>query len=120
METLTLEKLKKMEPGIFAEGVGLIVHPWFNNATLKSEGGVLEDDHKHTLVKWVAVRGGIEDWAIYHSMDANITEADYFNSPEHLLAPAQVIANYGAKVHDREIIKNFVPCDDEALGMYRD
>ena len=117
---LTLDKLKEMEPNtIFASGIGLKEHPWFNNATLVSEGGTLEDDGRSTKVKWIAVRGGYYDWAIYHSMDANISQAAYFNNPEHLEASDELIARAGEKLHRETDIKRFVPCDDEAFNMYR-
>jgi hypothetical protein len=117
---LTSDKLKEMEPNtILASGIGLIEHPWFNNATLVSEGGTLEDDRSSTKVKWVAIRGGYYDWAIYHSMDANISQADNFNNPEHLGASNELIARAGAKLHREEDIKKFVPCDEEAFKMYR-
>jgi len=118
---ITVELLKKMTPDqIFAYGVGLIVHPWFNDATLVSEGGSLEVDGKHTKVKWVAVRGkGYHDWAIYHSMDANLCIADYFNCQCHLEVSNQMIARAGAKLYDPSLIRSFVPCTDEAFNLYR-
>lgn len=118
---LTLQQLKDMKPDtIFASGVGLIEHPWFNNATKVSEGGALEEDGRSTKVKWVAIRGGYHDWAIYHSMDANICFEDYFNCDCHLSASNEKIARAGAKLHNREKIRELVPCDEEALEMYRD
>src|SRR3990167_7895897 len=120
MEILTLEKLKTMKPDtIFASGTGLIEHPWFNNAKPVTEGGTLEKDGRSTKVKWVAIRGYIKDWAIYHSMDANITFADYFDNPEHLKATDEQIAKSGAKLRKQIYIKKFVPCNDEAFAMYR-
>lgn len=119
-EKLTIKKLKKIQPNtIFASGIGLIEHPWFNNAKPVSKGGTLEEDGRSTKVKWVAVRGVIHDWAIYHSMDANLVRADYFDDPVHLEANEQQISKFGAKLHKEENIKRFVPCDDEAFGMYR-
>lgn len=117
---LTFEHLKSLPANfIFASGVGLIEHPWFNDARPVSKGGTLEEDGRSTKVKWVAIRGGIEDWAIYHSMDANITRADYFDDPEHLQASDQRIADCGAKLHNEEKIREFVQCDDKAFAMYR-
>ena len=114
-EILTLKKLQEMHPNsMFAVGFGLITHPWFNNAKK-----VLEADGRSTKVKWVAIRGGIEDWAIYHSMDANICKEDYFDCNCHLRATEEMISDHGAKLHDIERIKEFVPCDEEALEMYR-
>ena len=119
-EILTIEKLKKIKPdSIFASGVGLIEHPWFNNARPVSEGGTLEDDGRSTKVRWIAMRGYIHDWAIYHSMDANLTQADYFDNPEHLNASEESIARGGAKLHNMDKVQEFVPCDEDALSMYR-
>lgn len=120
MNKLTLQQLKDMKPDtIFASGIGLIEHPWFNNAKSVLEGGTLEPDGRSTKVKWVAIRGGYHDWAIYHSMDANLVQARYFDDPIHLKASENIIADYGAKLHDMKKIREFVPCDDEALEMYR-
>jgi len=116
---LTLEQLKEMKPHtIFASGIGLIEHPWFNHAKPVSEGGTLEQDGRSTKVRWVAVRGGIHDWAIYHSLDANFVQGDYLDSPVHLGASEDMIAKLGAKLRWEEDIRRFVPCDDEAFGMY--
>ena len=117
---LTLKKLKAMQiETIFASGIGLIEHPWFNDAKPVSKGGTLELDGKSTKVKWIAIRGGIHDWAIYHSMDSNIVRADYFDDPIHLKAHEMKIATLGAKLHCEKTIKLFVPCDAEAFEMYR-
>ncbi len=118
---LTLKKLKAMKPDtIFGSAEGLIEHPWFNNATKVSEDGALEEDGRSTKVRWVAIRGGYHDWAIYHSMDANICPHDYFNDQCHLSASIETIARSGAKLHNRDKIKEFVDCDEESLKMYRD
>lgn len=117
---LTLKQLKEMKPDtIFASGIGTITHPWFNNAKPISEGGTLEPDGKSTKVKWVAVRGFIHDWAIYHSMDANFIMADYLDDPSHLEVSEERITRSGAKLHKEEDIKRFVPCDEEAFALYR-
>lgn len=118
---LTLQDLRDMPPNtLFASGIGFIIHPWFNDATKVSKGGSLEEDGLHTMVRWVALRGGIEDWAIYHSMDANLTQADYFNSQDHLECSLEQIARGGAKLRDRNNIQQLVPCTSEALALYRD
>lgn len=52
---LTLEALKEMKPGtIFACG----------EIENSPEGIYMTDVHKGSMLKWVAKRGGIEDWAI--------------------------------------------------------
>jgi len=71
-------------------------------------------------VKFVVIRGGIHDWAIYHSLDANLEHSDYLGGVEHLDASWEQISRFGGKVHNREIIQRLVPCTDEALKMYRD
>lgn len=117
---LTIKELKEMEPNtIFASGIGLINHPWPDLATSVIEGGTLEADGWSTKVKWVAIRGGIYDWAIYHSMDSNIILDDHFNNPIHLDASEDRIAKIGAKLHNPEKIREFISCNDEAFEMYR-
>ena len=93
---LTLKKLKEMKQGIFAKG-----------ETVDSpEGANMANTGK--TIKWVAVRGYIHDWAIY-------TDNPY--SPQF---DYEGVASLGDKVHDREVVKRLVPCDDEALAFYRD
>jgi hypothetical protein len=113
---LTLKKLKAMKPDtIFAQGIGLIEHPWFNDATR-----TLELDGRSTKVKWVAIRGYYHDWAIYHSLDSNLEPANYLDGIQHLEADWQTIADHGAKLHNRNIVKKLVPCSKLALQFYRD
>ena len=90
---LTLQKLKDMKPGtIFATDVAM------DNA------GGLNMTRSGKQLRWVAVRGGIWDWAIYcHTFDK--TE--------------EWIKQHGDKVHSTEHIERLVPCDDEAFKMYR-
>lgn len=97
---LILEDLKAMKPEtIFASGITSIDHPW--------SGQPIE-------VNWIAIRGGIWDWAIYHSFHTNITM--YTN---HLDATNEMIARDGQKLHDMEVVRELVPCTNEALAMYR-
>src|SRR3989344_3293475 len=91
---LTLADLQKMEPNtIFAMGCGKRQHPWFNNAKNI-------DENRDTIVHWVAARGCIHDWAIYHSMDANLEPAPYFDGDTHLHASPERVAQHGAKEHN--------------------
>ena len=84
---LTLQKLKDMQGDqIIAQGVT-------SNPRLYSEP-----------VRWVAVRGGIWDWALYYHLE----EKSY-----------QFVKTQGDKCFTEEVIKELVPCDDEAFGMYR-
>lgn len=80
---LTIQKLKEKKPGIFASGVGM-------------DG--------RNIIRWVAVRGGTHDWAIYYGRLAQSQEE---------------IKRCGDKLYTKEKIRGFVPCDDEAFGMYR-
>jgi len=90
---LTLQQLKKMMPNtIFAKGEAEIEDHWDTSKTMQ--------------IKWIAIRGGIHDWAIYY----NLIVED--KSDEE-------IKNYGEKMHKEESIKTCVPCDDEAFDMYR-
>lgn len=112
---LTVEALKGFAPhSIFAGGYGTIEHPWFNDAV-----ETLEADGRSTTVRWVAVRGGIHDWAIYHSLDANFIAADYLDDPSHLEVEPERIARGGTKVRDEQTIRAWVPCTDEAFDLYR-
>ena len=83
---LTLENLKEIKPGIFASGI------------------VTESRLHAREVKWVAVRGGIHDWAIYYHKS--------FQEEEW-------IKDHGDKCFTEKVIKELVPCDDEAFKMYR-
>jgi hypothetical protein len=83
MQVITLQMLKDMQPGIFKSGEFLY------------DGGIK---------KWVAVRGGYWDWAIYYDLP-------YKSEPE--------IASMGAKLHEMPIVKELVNCDELAFEMYR-
>lgn len=80
---LTIKNLKEMKPGIFSSGIGM--------------DGLNE-------IRWVAVRGGMHDWAIYYG---------------HLNKSEYDIKSYGDKITGEENIKRLVPCDEEAFKMYR-
>ena len=93
---LTIKKLKEMKEGIFAQGE-VIDSP---------EGANMANTGK--MMKWVAVRGIIHDWAIYCD-NPYMPQLDF-----------QGVRDMGDKIHDREVVKKLVPCDKEALDMYRD
>jgi hypothetical protein len=65
-------------------------------------------------LRWVAVRGGIHDWAIY-------AEPPYSDPDEECNGgwTDQQIRRHGTKVHRDSNILALVPCDDEAFAMYR-
>jgi hypothetical protein len=91
---LTLQQLKDMEPDtIFATGE---TTDGYDAVNMYGKGQQL---------RWIATRGGIHDWAIY------IAPSDW--SEDEIKAT-------GDKVHNRTSVRKLVPCDDEALGMYRD
>lgn len=117
---LTKEMLEKAKPNsIVFSGIGLIEHPWFNNATQKEKGGNLEKDSVSVTVKFVIYRGGIVDWCIYHSLDANLEKSDFLNGNNHLLYDFETIKNVGAKLYSEKQIKGLVSCDIELLSLYR-
>ena len=105
-DTLTIETLKAMESSkIFATGLEEIPHPWYTGSI---------------IVRWVAIRGGIHDWAIYHSLSTNLYHDREVDGCEcHLRSSEESIASHGAKLHDMEMVQKLVPCDEEALRMYR-
>lgn len=93
---LTLQQLKDMEPGtVFAKGFA------------KNElGGLyMTGNYKGRELLWVAKRGAIHDWAIYTNWS-------------DLYSIGDVLA-HGDKVTDKQNIQKLVPCDPEALAMYR-
>lgn len=119
---LTIEDLKEMKPNtIFATGETLIVHPWFNDATdnLVNEKGEPDRQGRFVKVKWVAIRGGIHDWAIYHSLDANLERSPYLGGFSHLKRSFEDIAKHGAKLRRPEKIRELVDPTSEAMDMYR-
>lgn len=67
--------------------------------------GVVKDGRLYKEpVRWIAIRGRIADWAIYyHKVEKSIA----FVSME------------GDKCFTKEVIRELVPCDDEAFKAYR-
>jgi len=119
---LTLKKLKQMKPDtIFAKGEAMIRHPWFQIDQWKNKKGAYKTVNEEglTKVKWVAIRGGIHDWAIYHSLDANFETANYLDGDDHLKINWNIIARCGAKLHQKDEIIKIVPCSKLAFEMYR-
>lgn len=92
---LTLKDLKDMEPGIFAQG----------EVPDSPKGCNVANTGK--IMKWVAVRGDIHDWAIY---------VDNPYSPQ---VDFESVARMGDKIHSEENIKKLVDCDKEAFAFYR-
>jgi hypothetical protein len=76
-----------------------------NNSGKVFATGVINHPTLHTdPVRWIAKVGGAEDWAIY-----------YHNQDQSL---SFVQAN-GNKVTTEGVIRQLVPCTDEAFGRYR-
>ena len=86
IDILTLQKLKELPPGVFATGTG--TYPELH----------------HGPIRWVAVRGGIHDWALYY---------------HHEYHTMEYVRDHGDKSFTKRIIRELVPCDDEAWEMYR-
>lgn len=130
-QQLTVEMLDAMPPHtIFAHGYMEHIHPWFNNINdLRALGHlplkVGEDeilqvpDSKYRLVKWVAVRGGVRDWAIYHSLGGNLCQEEYFDCDCHLLSTWHQLAHHGEKLHHMDEVRKWIPCTDDAFALYR-
>lgn len=59
------------------------------------------------LIKWVAYRNSIGNWAVY---------VDNPYSPQ---LSYEGVARVGDKVHNAVHIRELVPCDDEAFKFYR-
>ena len=68
--------------------------------------GEIQDDRlvRDIPLRWIAIRGGIYDWAIYY---------------HHSNMSLDTIAQSGDKCFTKEVIKELVPCDDEAYELYR-
>jgi len=96
MDELTIEKLKAMEPyTVFAKGI-----------TMDDERGV-NICNTGKMIKWVAKRGQIHDWAIYT------------DNPHDPQRDFQSVVDCGDKIIGKENIKKLVPCSKEAFDMYR-
>lgn len=93
---LTLKELEGMPSGnVFAQGT---VEDSLKGINIANTG---------TKLKWVAVRGGIHDWAIYT------------DNPYSPLDSFEKVVKFGNKVISAVNIRMLVPCDDEAFKVYR-
>jgi hypothetical protein len=90
---LTLDMLKEMKS-----------HEHFTGGTTIDNPSGINITNSGRILRWVAVRGGIHDWAIYINWDCKTEEE---------------VVCYGDKVHTEANIKKLVPCTDEAYKMYR-
>ena len=90
---LTLDQLKAMPE-----------HTMFATGEMMDEPSGLFMARSGKLLRWVACRGEIHDWTIYcHFADKDI----------------HWIRRQGDKVIDKVHIRRCVPCDDEAMSVYR-
>ena len=67
-------------------------------------GVVTEPMLNDRAVRWVAIKGYGNDWAIYYHFE------------DRTLA---YIRNQGDKVTSANIIQNLVPCSEDVLSLYR-
>lgn len=76
-----------------------------SETTNSMEGVFMSGDYVGEKISWIAKRGsGNADWAIYVGWTHRTVEW---------------IMMYGQKVKDPANIRKLVPCDDEALALYR-
>jgi len=76
----------------------------FATGTIEDSPKGINMSNSKRMLRWVAVRGGIDDWAIY------------IHLAEHTIS---YVRNYGDKVCGNGNIRKLVPCDNEALKKYR-
>ena len=89
---LTLEKLEDMNPQtVFANGTIAVEDYW--------------DADRDMIIDFVAIRGEIPDWTVYYALSGT-------RSMESILA-------WGDKMRNMNSIQRCVPCDKDALEMYR-
>ena len=89
---LTLEKLEDMNPQtVFASGNISVEDYW--------------DASKEMMIDFVAIRGRIPDWTIYYALEGT-RSMDW-------------ILSWGDKMRNKRSIQKCVPCNEEALEMYR-
>jgi hypothetical protein len=113
---LTAELLATLPMGPIAMGVGKMTHPYYPSSTpLKTA-----DAEGKAFVKWVAVRGGICDWAVYHSLDAQFELADRLDGKDHLAATYQDIQDHGSKMSLGDACHILEQVDESAKKLYRD
>ena len=101
---LTLESLKKMQPGVFITGT-CINNPPNPNSISKLPEIYMTNSNLGREMKFVAKRGFYHDWAIY---------LDWSDEKSF-----EEVESNGNKLYTKEYIQMLVPCDDEAMNMYR-
>lgn len=94
----TPDRFRSVEHGaIFAQGLFLDSPIGFNIQGTEN------------VVKWVAVKGDVEDWCIYHQNP----------SLGHLAQDFNEVAMYGDKLHHPVWIGRLVNCDNKMRQLYR-
>lgn len=61
-------------------------------------------------IQWIAVRGGVDDWAIYYQEKESVT----FNDEE-----IEHLRKHGDKVYNKQAIREMVNPDADAMVRYR-
>jgi len=93
---ITIKYLKQLKPRtIFAKG------------RIEDSPGGCNIAGTETIIKWVAVRGGMHDWAIYT------------DNPFMPLGTFDEVSTNGEKLHNETFIKKLVACDDASFDLYR-
>lgn len=112
---LTEEALKALPPGPFARGVGKMTHPYYPSSTpLKTV-----DAEGKAFVKWIAVRGGMHDWSVYHSLAGNFEPAPKLDGKDHLDVSYQEIQDHGSKMDLDDACHMLEQVDESARKLYR-
>ena len=92
---LTKKQLELLPPGtVFRVGVSIN----------KPDDLYMTNDNIGKELLWVAKRGQIHDWAIYVHWKERGEE---------------FVTQMGNKLQNKELIQKLVPCDEEALALYR-
>jgi len=90
---LNMKSFKKIDSGrIFAKG-----------EIIDSDEGLCFD-RSGKMLKWVAVKGHVNDWCVYAHLAENT-----FN----------FVRSYGNKVTTKENIQRVVPCEQDVFECYR-
>ena len=60
--------------------------------------------HRGGEIRWVAIKGGVVDWAIYYHLKEK---------------SVAFVCQEGDKCFTKEVIRELVPCTDEVFERYR-
>lgn len=87
-----------------AKLVSFALNEIFDQGLVVDNATGISIDNSDKILRWVAVKGGAQDWAIY--------VAHYKTSPE-------MTAKYGTKIHNMDNVSKLLPCTSEVLELYR-